>query len=210
MSVRALTVDDLDGASGAMPAEPYLTPPVSAALSSLVAVDGGTYLGGNRALEIALTGDRSARTIDLVPGVMPSAYTLRLRYTCGKRSGCNVDGTIAANGPLPEVAGRAVESCSAAYGEDTASGNSRWSVIPYDGFTYVRVFGTYTFGPESVQITDYEVIPYAVAPTSVPVSDIIARLQNSTIVDPPRTSTHANDYAYCHGFTADANVLLPN
>lgn len=205
LTIRVLSVDDLDGASGAMPAEAYVAPPASGGLSALVPVDGATYLGGNRVIEVALTGDRAARTIDLIVGVMPGAYTVALSYTCGKRSGCN-----GANGPLAEVAGRAIDSCSEAYGEDTASGPSRWSLIPYDGYTYVRVYGTFTFAPESVALTDYEIIRYTVVPPSIPAGDIIGALQSSNIVDAGRVDTHARDYAYCRGFAADPNALLPN
>lgn len=204
-AIRVLGVDDLDGSNGTMAIEPYLAAPVRATLGSLVAVDGGTYVAGNRAIEISLSGDRAARSVDLLTGVMPGAYTVQLNYACGKRSGCN-----AANGPIAEVAGRAIDSCIESYGEDTASGFSRWTLIPYDGFTYIRTFAAFAYAPEGVRITDYETLRYAIAPNTVPSGDIIAQIQSSSIVDPPRGNTHAQDYAYCRGFSTDANALLPN
>jgi prepilin-type N-terminal cleavage/methylation domain-containing protein len=210
MRIGVLGVDDLDGSSGTMSAEPYLATPVRGGLSSLVAVGAGSYLGGNRVIEIALGAERAARTVDLVPGVMPGAYTVRLAYTCGKRSGCNVDGSIAANGPIAEVAGRAIDSCSDSYGEDTTSGYSRWTLMPYDGYTYVRTFARFTYGPETVIVTDYETLRYTTAPAVVPSGDMISQIQTSNTVDPPRVDSHAQDFAYCHGFAADSHALLPN
>ena len=210
MTIVVLGVDDLDGSSGTMPAEPYLATPARADLSSLVPVGATAYLGGNRVIEIALRGKRAARTVDLVTGVMPGAYTVQLAYTCGKRSGCNVDGSIAANGPIAEVAGRAIDRCSDSYGEDTASGYSRWTLTPYDGFTYVRTYATFTYGPENVVVTDYETLRYASAPTVVSSSAIISQIQTSNTVDPPRVNSHAQDFAYCHGYAADTRALLPN
>ena len=210
MTIGVFGVDDLDGSSGTMSAEPYLATPARGGLSSLVAVGAGAYLGGNRVIEIALKSTRAARTVDLVPGVMPGAYTVRLAYACGKRSGCNIDGSIAANGPIAEVAGRAIDSCSDLYGEDTSSGYSRWTLTPYDGYTYVRTFARFTYGPENVVVTDYETLRYASAPTVVSSSAIISKIQTSKTVDPPRVNSHAQDFAYCHGFAADSHALLPN
>jgi len=210
MTISVLGVDDLDGSSGTMSAEPYLAAPVRGGLSALVPIGAGAYLGGNRVIEIALGGKRAARTVDLVPGVMPGAYTVRLAYTCGKRSGCNVDGSIAANGPIVEVAGRAIDSCSDSYGEDTTSGYSRWTLTPYDGYTYVRTFARFTYGPENVVVTDYETLRYASAPTVVSSREIVSQIQTSNTVDPPRANSHAQDFAYCHGYAADSRALLPN
>jgi type II secretory pathway pseudopilin PulG len=48
-------------------------------------VNGKELVGGNALVEVAVANDDADRTVDLLPGVFPTGYTLRLAYTCDDR-----------------------------------------------------------------------------------------------------------------------------
>jgi prepilin-type N-terminal cleavage/methylation domain-containing protein len=75
--------------------------------------------GGNTIVEIAITGPQSQRTIELLPGIAPSGYTLALQYTCNAR--CN---------PSAPHDGSRVNQCASSYRVTTAYATQSVYVTP--------------------------------------------------------------------------------
>ena len=70
-------------------------------------VDGAPILTGNGIVEVTVSADPVATTVDLVAGNRPSAYTQVLSYTC--------NGRCEANAPFPEIRNAAFTDCTAGY-----------------------------------------------------------------------------------------------